>query len=169
MWSYEVQWLFAFIPGVQDPLSSVETLVLNPVSNPLCLSGLAPSSRSEGFFVLPILHLFWKKSLSVPPHLIAIKDTLQSLLNLFRILQDWKSSCLGVAPVFHSFLYKFPLLVMVSSFRNLENSHWWATFPSHSLCFYAFLFLNSTFDFKGFSGGTRSKLYTYSINKNFHC
>ena len=37
-----------------------------PNSNPLYLSGLAPFSRSEGFFVLPSLHLFWKKSLSTP-------------------------------------------------------------------------------------------------------
>lgn len=131
MWSYELQWLSASVPGVQSPLPSVGTWCSSPVdlgaqhSTPLCLSDLAPSSRSEGFFVLSSLHLILEEITPHPPCLFAIKGTLQSLFNSFRILQK-----MGTALVLEQLLLSTLLSLQVSFVsslllvqKSLGNSH----------------------------------------------
>lgn len=131
----------------------------------------SPIPATSSLWSLDLL-LFWKKSFP-PLCLIAIKGTLQSLFNSFGILQKprW-------ALVLEQLLLSILLSLQVSFVSSLllfqksfENSHLWVTCPSHSLCSYGFFFFpscNSTFDFNGVSGGTRSKLGTYSTNKNFY-
>lgn len=176
MWSNAAQWLCASMPRVQDPLPTVGPWCSRPVdlgalySNPLCLSGLALSSRSVVLFAFPFLHLTLEEITPHPSCLIAIKGTLRRLFNFLgsykrqREFMSWSSSCFPL-----SFLYKFPF-----SFRNLLKTLVSGQPAPPFLCFYILFCLfvvvyNSTFDFNVVSGGTKSKLGTCSTNKNFHC
>lgn len=85
-----------------------------PNSNPLYLSDLAPSSRSEGFFVFPSLHLSWKKSLFTPLVLLPLK-TLCKVYSIHlqfyktqEVLLSWSNSgstLLSLQVSFVSFLF----------------------------------------------------------------
>lgn len=155
-----------------------EYMILCPVWRPWCWTQSVTHSAFLVFFPLQdqrdslFFHpcIYSGRNHSPLPLILLPLKTLCKIsirLGFYERLEEllsWSSSC-------------FPLLSLQVSFvsygflfqKSLENSHWWATFPSHSLCFFAFLFLNSIFDFKGVSGWTRSKLCSYSTTKNFHC
>lgn len=82
------------------------------------------------------------------------------------------SPCLRAAPAFHS-PFSTSFLCQFSS--PLSEIFWKLSSVGDlplpfSLLLWVFFFpsCNSTFDFNGVSGGTRSKLGTYSTNKNFY-
>lgn len=189
-WFQKVQWLSAFMPGVQDSSPSVRTLVLwaqstqgHHGSNPLPFWPCSLLKARGSLCFSPSLHQLTfdhltssyseKKSLpTLHPLILLPLKTLCKVSSIHLRFykrqegpQSWSSSCFLL-----SFLYKFPLSVLFSSFRKLLKTlicEWPVPPILFALTFFLFFF-NSTFDL-GFRRNEEQTWYLFHPTRLFIC